>query len=335
MKILRHSTYTAFLCIALDIILAASLIYTTYYVVYEMPDITVADNIGEPLSHTQGVVTCGTQTAADASADTDFSRRFSGQFSKTTKITKNSYVSRDVSVQVDKHTLGSGNDKITYFTADIYLASMDSFKTAFADDTYGTGHHEHIKDMSKRLESILALNGDSYCFNQKHLSGLLVRNGEIYRSEDTAADMCVLYRNGELKTYEAGEFNSADAVKNGALHTWVFGPALLTKDGKAKKDFNTWGYIKKRHPRTAIGCYEPGHYCFLVCDGRQEGYSKGMTLEELSKLFEDMGCRTAYNLDGGHTTFMTLKNKVVNHSYKPDKEITDCIYLCEPKGGQK
>lgn len=26
----------------------------------------------------------------------------------------------------------------------------------------------------------------------------------------------------------------------------------------------TWDYIRESHPRTAIGYYEPGHYC-LVC----------------------------------------------------------------------
>ncbi len=33
--------------------------------------------------------------------------------------------------------------------------------------------------------------------------------------------------------------------------------------------------LGKANPRTAVGNYEPGHYCFLVVDGRQPGYSDG------------------------------------------------------------
>jgi exopolysaccharide biosynthesis protein len=41
--------------------------------------------------------------------------------------------------------------------------------------------------------------------------------------------------------------------------------------------------FKVKNPRSAIGYYEPGHYCFIVVDGRQNGYSDGMTLDELAQ----------------------------------------------------
>mgnify|MGYP004658942847 FL=1 len=37
----------------------------------------------------------------------------------------------------------------------------------------------------------------------------------------------------------------------------------------------------------------------IVADGRQSGYSKGMTLIELQHLFLRYGAQTAINLDGG------------------------------------
>ena len=66
-----------------------------------------------------------------------------------------------------------------------------------------------------------------------------------------------------------------------------------------------------------------------MVDGRQTGYSRGMTLEELAQVFDDLGCTAAYNLDGGHSTFMTLNHQVVNHPYKPDHKIVDCLYFGE------
>ena len=52
----------------------------------------------------------------------------------------------------------------------------------------------------------------------------------------------------------------------------------------------------------------------MVVDGRQSGYSRGMSLPELAKVFEDLGCTAAYNMDGGHTVFMTKEGQYVNHS---------------------
>ncbi|HIT45962.1 MAG TPA: phosphodiester glycosidase family protein [Candidatus Aphodovivens excrementavium] len=78
----------------------------------------------------------------------------------------------------------------------------------------------------------------------------------------------------------------------------------------------------------AIGYYDPGHYCFLVVDGRQKN-TRGMFLEEMSSLFEQLGCCVAYNLDGGHCSFMTLGAQVANHPYKKDHGVADGIFICE------
>ena len=141
----------------------------------------------------------------------------------------------------------------------------------------------------------------------------------------------MLYQDGTMATYGPNQFDPQAALEQGIFQTWIFGPRLLDDSGKALASFDTWDYIKKTHPRTALGYYEPGHYCFVTVDGRQPGYSRGMSLPELAQAFEGLGCAAAYNLDGGHTVFMTLENRYVNHSYKPSKTISDCICICEPK----
>ena len=37
--------------------------------------------------------------------------------------------------------------------------------------------------------------------------GVVIRNGVVYRSAKNNADVAVLYRNGELKTYRSNNFN--------------------------------------------------------------------------------------------------------------------------------
>ena len=258
-----------------------------------------------------------------SSVSTDLGGKFADKFSDKVVSTANSYQSKDLSITVTPYQLGSGKNKITYYVADIYTSNINCFRTYFGQNTYGTGYTEHLTNMSRDVHSILAMNGDSYCYNRQHTAGVLIRNGTLYRSEPTASDVCILYQNGEMKTYSPDQFDLQQAIRDGAYQSWTFGPNLLDARGKALKSFNTWDYIRKAHPRSAIGYYEPGHYCFVVVDGRQTGYSREMTLPELAQVFENLGCSAAYNLDGGHSAFMTMGDQVVNHPYRPSHQIVD------------
>lgn len=61
------------------------------------------------------------------------------------------------------------------------------------------------------------------------------------------------------------------------------------------------------HPRTAIGLDPTGTVLWLVVvDGRQAGYSEGMTLEELGGVMRGLGCWLATNVDGGGSSVMGL-----------------------------
>ena len=106
-----------------------------------------------------------------------------------------------------------------------------------------------------------------------------------------------------------GQLDEQKLIGRGAYQSWIFGPSLL--DGKWKGrmiKFWIWTYIRRSHPRTAIGYFEPGHYCLLLVDGRQQN-SRGMFLDEMAKVFEDLGCKVAYNLDGGHCSFYGNERK--------------------------
>lgn len=345
-----HRRSSAPLFLLADILAAALLVFGCYWFLYEAP-ISGLSGISAPLPQVQNNLQPLTHQTAAGEADTTGGRpsapqadpqpqtlreKFAEHFTDTVVSTDTTYSSPNLSIEVTQHTQGSGNDTVTYYVADVYMADLSSFQTGFAGGSYETGDQkEHLADMSRRAGAILAMNGDSYCFNRSRCNGLLVRNGQVYRYNPTTQDVCVLYQDGTMATYGAGEFDPKAALERGILDTWIFGPRLLDSEGKALTSFDTWDYIRKTHPRTAIGYYEPGHYCFVVVDGRQTGYSRGMSLPELAQVFEDLGCAAAYNMDGGHTVFMTMDSQYVNHSYKPSKTISDCICICEPKEAQQ
>ena len=67
------------------------------------------------------------------------------------------------------------------------------------------------------------------------------------------------------------------------------------------------------HPRTAVGYSEDrSKLIFVVVDGRQEGFSRGMSLPELADFMISLGAETAINLDGGGSSTLVVRNTVKN-----------------------
>lgn len=256
----------------------------------------------------------------------EWSDKFAGYFSDTLKITDTSYSSSTISVNIEKKTLDENNSLITYYIADIYIANIEYFRTYFAQETYGVGVKDSVLNMDLESNAILAMTGDYY---GNHEGGVVIRNGILYRAEATDLDICVLYYDGTLCTYSPNEFNIEESIENNAYQAWTFGPALLDDEGKAITSFNTEKRLLSVNPRSAIGYYEPGHYCFIVVDGRDEGYSEGMTLSRLSSLFEELGCKSAYNLDGGKSAMMSYDDSLVNQPTSGGREISDCLIIGE------
>lgn len=65
-------------------------------------------------------------------------------------------------------------------------------------------------------------------------------------------------------------------------------------------------------PRTAFGIDAQGRYILLIVDGRQPYYSTGLTLTELAYTMQKLGAVDAMNLDGGGSTAMAVRGKLVN-----------------------
>lgn len=286
--------------------------------------------------HSNGLPT--TKVSLDSQ---DWRQKFADKFTDQVISTDTSYSSPDISVQITHNSYNTNRldmtqdgkhmqygTNISYVLADIYVSDITCLQTCFARNTYGVGYDEKLSDMSARLKSILAINGDSYSNSRHKDNGTIIRNGVIYRAQQTDMETCVLNWDGTMKIYQPEEMNTQQLIDSGAYQSWIFGPSLLDEHGKAKTTFRTWPYISESHPRTAIGYYEPGHYCMLVVDGRQDS-SRGMFLEEMATLFEQLGCKAAYNLDGGHCSFMTLQDQVVNHPYKSEHRVEDGIFITE------
>ncbi len=222
-------------------------------------------------------------------------------------------------------TLTTKEEKgVTYHLADFYIRDITVLKTAMAGEEFSTGVADSTLNLSRANNGLLGVSGDYFGIRNR---GVVIRNGEVYR-KSKAHQICVLYYDGTMETYSFQSFDVERAIAGGAWQAWDFGPALLDATGNAITEFQTG--ISGENPRIAIGYWEPGHYCLVAVDGRQS-HSKGMTLAELAELFESLGCKRAYNLDGGHSAVMTWQGEIFSSPSKPGgRDISDIIYLYTP-----
>ncbi len=217
-------------------------------------------------------------------------------------------------------------DYVPFTLADIYIQDINCFRTFVAPNASKT---ELVRDMCKEQNGILGINTD-YCLNaygNKH--GWFVRNGvKIARFNKISSDLAILYPDGVMETIDiSSETYSPEEIEAASpFQVWYFGPALLTRDGQAKTKFTIgkMGNLADPNPRSAIGYYEPGHYCFIAVNGR--GKLRGISLAELSQLCADLGMAAAYNMDGGQSSALYFNGKTYGNN---GRTTSDIAYIAE------
>jgi hypothetical protein len=97
----------------------------------------------------------------------------------------------------------------------------------------------------------------------------------------------------------------------------VSGAGLLIHRGKPLTDWSAEqlraGFDTERHPRTMIGTTRGSAIWLVAVDGRNPSISLGMTFAELTRLAQKLNLFYALNLDGGGSTTMVVRGRIVNH----------------------
>ncbi|MBR4501728.1 MAG: phosphodiester glycosidase family protein [Clostridia bacterium] len=243
-----------------------------------------------------------------------------------------SYVSDHINIRISSQWYGHSD----VYVCDIHIASTDCFRRAFGGDRWKTSS-ERIGTIAERNGAVLAITGDS---GASLSSGMIVGNGEVLR--DTVSprrDLCVIYLNGVMRTFNSSEYDMAALQREfandaGIWQVFLFGPALLDAEGHALKKFNSNVY--PANPRSVIGYYGPGHYCFVQVDGRgvdsalEKGRrSTGLNLSELAAFMESLGCQAAYNLDGGQSSALWFNGRVISTPYNGGRRIGDIVCITD------
>jgi len=241
-------------------------------------------------------------------------------------ITDNSYKDENIEINISYDR----KDNANIYIADIKISNIIFLKSAFAKNMYGKNVLQVTSEMAMNNNAIFAINGDYYGFRDY---GFVLRNGIVYRdsARKNGKDACfVIYSDGdtniinERSTSLNEEIIKAKQQGREILQVFTFGPGLILNNNKISSNEKEDLIL---NPRTAIGMIEPLHYVMVCVDGRTNE-SVGMTIVQLAEYMMSLGCKNAYNLDGGGSSTMWFNGKVVNKpSVGQERWVSDIVYI--------
>jgi len=112
----------------------------------------------------------------------------------------------------------------------------------------------------------------------------------------------------------------------------VGGGPVIVRDGgpvfRANEAF-TDVQLVPRNPRTAVGQLADGRILLVVTDGRQPGYSVGMTNFELAQTMSRLGAVSASALDAGGSSTLAFDGQLLNRPSDPggERQISTALML--------
>ena len=112
------------------------------------------------------------------------------------------------------------------------------------------------------------------------------------------------------------------------------GPLLIYR-GEKQPMRQDRTFVTDRHNRTALALKADGTVLLLTVDGRTK-QSAGLSLDELISLLAWLGATDALNLDGGGSTTLWVRNRVVNYptdngryDHQGERPVSNCILIIE------
>ncbi len=238
-------------------------------------------------------------------------------------MTDTTYSDGNISVELQTYRLL----ETTVYVADVRLSSADYLRTALAENSYGRNITEKTSTMAASVDAILAINGDYYGAQR---SGYVIRNGVLYRNTSSGGEDLVIYADGSFGIIDEDAVTAEELLASGAWNVLSFGPALVENGTVSVSENDEVGRAMASNPRTAIGVLDDLHYVFVVADGRT-GDSDGLSLYELATFLESIGCKTAYNLDGGGSSSMVFLGNLINNPANgrksSERSVSDIVYI--------
>ena len=228
-------------------------------------------------------------------------------------------------------------DECVYTVAEVKIAHPSQFRRFLAGGEFGSDKQYVTTEMAASVNAVLASSGDFYGYRKY---GAVVYEGQLRRFEGNEVDTCYINDDGDLLFTYRGELKSEEQAKkfieeNNVRFSLAFGPVLVD-EGKIKVPATySLGEVNGTYSRAAICQWDKLHY-LVVNTSQEAGYWHRYPVKVFAKFIQQLGCKTAYALDGGQTTAIVMNDELVTvPDYGNQRRISDIIYFATalPNGG--
>jgi len=187
----------------------------------------------------------------------------------------------------------------------VQIADAAQMKTEQAHP-YPSKGTVRVTEIAKRVKAVLAVNADWFTY---HNTGIVYRNGELLRKRSNEEyDGLAIDIHGDFHIVRPMTEEGYAQIAAPIANSFAFGPALVM-NGEIQEIVNRRvTYVQ----RMAIGQIAPLRYVLVATDGPDQRNSAGLSVPQLAELMFGLGAQTAYNLDGGQSTSMLMRQTKVN-----------------------
>ena len=182
--------------------------------------------------------------------------------------------------------------------------------------TPGETKRQTTRQFADEIGAQIAINADYYATTSSDTSwanniGLTGSNGDIYSPWEGGQEPNFRNALNITQNNQATVVQRANSLPTGfetnptvTLYNTVTGYGRLVQDGAnvAPSSCNQCSL----NPRTAVGVTADNKIVMMVVDGRQTGYSEGLTMIETANFMMSYGAVDAIDLDGGGSTTMVM-----------------------------
>ena len=164
--------------------------------------------------------------------------------------------------------------------------------------------------------SDVAINGDLH-WSLTDPAGLAASQGDQYSDPSPEPSFFISEAN-EVRFWGRGGDPLWDAISgsNGIVRVGEVAQNYITCNPSRPQD------CVHLHPRTSVGLTGNNTLILIVVDGRQPGYSEGVTLRELAYMMRTCNARDAINMDGGGSSTLVFSGQGVMNQPSDGSERT-------------
>ncbi len=218
-------------------------------------------------------------------------------------------------------------DDAVYTISEVKIADPSQFRRFLAGGEYASGTNYYPSELAKSVNAVVASNGDFY---SHRTYGIIVYDSQLMRWSGSSLDTCYIAGNGDLIFTHRGEVNGKEEIEpilqeHDVRFSLCFGPILIQNGELVEiKDPYSVGEGNIPYARAALCQRDELHY-YLVTVTADPPFEKGHKLPTFQKNLYSLGCKHAYNLDGGQSGTIVMNDKVVNYVWQ--RRVSDIIYF--------